>query len=196
MGTKTIGQLGVAGALADADKVAVEQSGVANYMTLEELIEFLGTPAGTISAFGGAAAPDGWLLCDGSAVSRSTYARLFTAIGTTWGVGDGSTTFNLPDMRGAAPAGVGTSTGYTQNETVALGTKYNDSFQGHAHNGTAASLTTSTTFASGIVSRVQQGAGGDSAFSSTPATLGANGTPRYGTVTKGKTVGVNFIIKI
>ena len=41
MGTKTIGQLGVAGALADADKVAVEQSGVANYMTLEELIEFL-----------------------------------------------------------------------------------------------------------------------------------------------------------
>lgn len=55
--------------------------------------------------YAGATIPAGWLLCDGAAVSRTTYASLFTAIGTTWGAGDGSTTFNLPDMRGRAPFG-------------------------------------------------------------------------------------------
>jgi microcystin-dependent protein len=62
-------------------------------------------PAGTILPFGGAAAPSGWLLCDGSAVSRSTYASLFSSISTAWGYGDNSTTFNLPDMRGRFPRG-------------------------------------------------------------------------------------------
>lgn len=57
-------------------------------------------PAGTILPFGGAAAPTGYLLCDGSAVSRTTYAALFTAIGTAWGPGNGTTTFNVPDLRG------------------------------------------------------------------------------------------------
>lgn len=57
-------------------------------------------PAGTVAHFAGSSAPSGWLQCDGSAVSRTTFADLFTAIGTTWGVGDGSTTFNLPDLRG------------------------------------------------------------------------------------------------
>lgn len=57
-------------------------------------------PAGVISAYGGATAPYGWLLCDGSAVSRTTYATLYAAIGTTYGAGDGATTFNLPDLRG------------------------------------------------------------------------------------------------
>jgi microcystin-dependent protein len=49
--------------------------------------------------------PGGWLLCDGSAVSRSTFAQLFAAIGTAYGIGDGSTTFNLPDMRQSFPLG-------------------------------------------------------------------------------------------
>lgn len=51
-------------------------------------------------------APTGWLICDGSAVSRATYDDLFAAIGTTFGTGDGSTTFNLPDLRGRVPVGV------------------------------------------------------------------------------------------
>ncbi len=55
-------------------------------------------PAGAIIMWGGGAAPGSWLLCDGSAVSRTTYADLFSAIGTSYGVGDGSTTFNLPDF--------------------------------------------------------------------------------------------------
>jgi microcystin-dependent protein len=57
-------------------------------------------PAGAIQPFAMDTAPTGWLECDGSAVSRTTYSGLFTAIGTEWGVGDGSTTFNIPDFRG------------------------------------------------------------------------------------------------
>lgn len=56
-----------------------------------------------------ATAPSGWMLCEGGAISRTTYAALFTLIGTTYGVGDGSTTFNVPDMRGRVPVGFNTS---------------------------------------------------------------------------------------
>jgi hypothetical protein len=60
-----------------------------------------GTPTGTIIAYASnGALPDGYLSCDGSAVSRTTYADLFTAIGTTWGSGNGSTTFSLPNLNG------------------------------------------------------------------------------------------------
>jgi len=57
-------------------------------------------PIGTISAFAGDTAPTGYLMCDGSAVSRTTYSELFAAIGTTYGAGDDSTTFNLPNIKG------------------------------------------------------------------------------------------------
>jgi microcystin-dependent protein len=63
-------------------------------------------PAGAIEAYAGSTAPTGWLLSFGQAVSRTTYANLFAVISTTYGVGDGSTTFNLPDLRGRAVAGV------------------------------------------------------------------------------------------
>ena len=57
-------------------------------------------PSGQIAFFAGSSAPAGWLKANGAAVSRTTYAALFAAIGTTYGAGDGSTTFNLPDLRG------------------------------------------------------------------------------------------------
>ena len=63
-------------------------------------------PAGAIVAYAGGSAPPGYLVCDGSAVSRTGYANLFAAIGTTWGAGDGSTTFNVPDLRDRVPVGV------------------------------------------------------------------------------------------
>jgi len=69
-------------------------------------------PPGSMLDFAGTVSPTGWLLCDGSAVSRSTYSALFTAIGVTWGVGDGSTTFNLPNMTrrlGMGSGGSGTA---------------------------------------------------------------------------------------
>ena len=65
----------------------------------------LRVPSGCVMPFAGATPPDGWLLCYGQAVSRTSYSDLFAAIGTTYGAGDGSTTFNLPDLRGRVAAG-------------------------------------------------------------------------------------------
>lgn len=62
-------------------------------------------PIGSVTAFAGAIAPSGWLLCAGQNVSRTQYSGLFLTIGTTYGAGDGSTTFALPDLRGRVIAG-------------------------------------------------------------------------------------------
>ena len=72
-------------------------------------------PKGMITPFGGSSAsvPTGWFLCDGSAVSRTTYSALFAVIGTTYGTGDNTTTFNLPDLLGRVPMGAGSGTGLT-----------------------------------------------------------------------------------
>lgn len=80
-----------------------------------------GLPAGAIVEFGAATVPSGWLACDGAAVSRTVYARLFAAVGTTWGAGDGTTTFNVPDFRGRVPVGVGTGSGLTARTLAASG---------------------------------------------------------------------------
>ena len=64
-----------------------------------------GLPVGSIQAFAGANAPTGWLLCDGSEVGRASYPDLFNTIGTIYGAGNTTTTFNLPDLRGRVPAG-------------------------------------------------------------------------------------------
>lgn len=68
-------------------------------------------PSGVIAMWPTASPPTGWLICDGTAVSRSTYSVLFGILGTTFGAGNGSTTFNLPDYRGRVPIGAGTGTG-------------------------------------------------------------------------------------
>lgn len=68
----------------------------------------LGAAVGAVDFTAAASAPTGWILANGAAVSRTAYARLFAAIGTTYGAGDGTTTFNLPDLRGRVPLGVGT----------------------------------------------------------------------------------------
>lgn len=66
-------------------------------------------PIGAITSYAGNTAPTNWLICDGSAISRTTYADLFDAIGTTYGVGDGSTTFNLPNLKGRVITGLDSS---------------------------------------------------------------------------------------
>ena len=78
-------------------------------------------PVGFVGPYAGSSAPNGWLFCDGSAVNRTAYAALFSAIGTTYGPGDGSTTFNLPDLRGRAPIGVGQGSGLTNRALAASG---------------------------------------------------------------------------
>lgn len=89
-------------ATARPDLLAAVQA--VNLMIAEQLNVVM--PAGLLAPYAGSAAPSGWLLCYGQAVSRTTYSRLFAAIGTTYGVGDGSTTFNLPDLRGRVAAGL------------------------------------------------------------------------------------------
>lgn len=102
-------------------------------------------PSGVILPFGGTTAPTGWLICDGSAISRTTYAALFSAVGTTHGTGDGSTTFNLPDMQGVFPRGAGTNGtsnyGGVTGHTPAGGSVGNKGGQKTAKNGLASSVT-------------------------------------------------------
>lgn len=95
-----------------ADPVAVTDAVNKQYLTAQLLIN---VPPGTMVDYAGIGVPPGagWLLCDGSAVSRTTYAALFAQISTIWGVGDGSTTFNVPDCRGRTSIGVGTGSGLT-----------------------------------------------------------------------------------
>lgn len=95
-------------------------------------------PTGAITSFAGSTPPEGWLLCDGSQVSRGTFEALFNAIGTNWGTGDGVNTFNLPDLRGRVAVGRGPGVGLTNRllgadggaETHALTT---DELATHTH---------------------------------------------------------------
>jgi microcystin-dependent protein len=154
---------------------------------------------GSIFSNARSTAPSGYLLCDGSVISRTTYNRLFSAIGIIYGDGDGSTTFNIPDLRGAVPRGSGTSVGYTQNVTVALGSKQDDTIQGHRHNRRIDgqnewSINTSSvggyTVTSGGYNLTNEFSSGN------PISDGANGTPRSNSnETKMKNLGINFFIK-
>jgi microcystin-dependent protein len=158
------------------------------------------TFVGTIIAFGGSTAPGGFLSCDGSAVSRTTYADLFTAISTTWGIGDGSTTFNLPDLRETALVGIGTrGGGVTAHDTYTIGQFKDDQFQGHYHDNAiqntnaSAGYTDPMNFLQGNGS--VNGSPADAQIAGTPTTDGTNGTPRIGTTTHGKQAGVLYCIK-
>jgi microcystin-dependent protein len=149
---------------------------------------------GSIFSSGRSDAPTGYLLCNGSNISRTVYKNLFDTIGITYGVGDGSTTFTIPDLRGAVPRGAGTSNGYTQNVTVTLGSKDNDATQEHKHNyGDGGKWTTNS--GGDLVLFVGNGGGGGVYSSTSSTTDGSNGTPRTGNETKMKNVGMNFFIK-
>ena len=111
--------------VAYAHMAATTQTVEVGAITQEMLAPGIATPAGTVSMFAGAAAPQGWLLCQGQAVSRDTYANLFAAIGTTYGAGDRTTTFNLPDLQSHFPIG--------KSSTYALGSKGGSSTKNLQH---------------------------------------------------------------
>jgi microcystin-dependent protein len=71
------------------------------------------TMTGEVRMWSGATTPSGWMACNGSAISRSNYLDLFAILGTTYGAGDGSSTFNIPDMRGRVAVGTGSGAGLT-----------------------------------------------------------------------------------
>jgi len=94
--------------------------------------ESVTVPTGAVFPFAAADAPTGYLLCDGAAVSRTDYADLFDVIGTTYGTGDGTTTFNVPDLKGRAVFGKAASG--TFDTLGATGGAETDSVAGHTHN--------------------------------------------------------------
>lgn len=90
-------------------------------------------PVGALLSYAGSAAPVGWLLCDGAAVSRATYAALFAVLGTTYGAGDGSTTFNVPDLRNRVAVGSGSTYTRAQTGGAATVTLSSASLPSHSH---------------------------------------------------------------
>lgn len=103
-------------------------------MTTKVAIDMLSAgarvPAGAVLPFAMNSVSSGWLACDGAAHSRTAYADLFAAIGVVYGAGDGSTTFNVPDLRGLFIRGLGTT---GTHAAAALGTLQEDQFEAHTH---------------------------------------------------------------
>ena len=159
-------------------------------------------PAGAIMAFAGTTAPSGWLKCEGQAVSRTGYATLFANIGTTWGSGDGSTTFNLPDLRGVFLRGTGTNGTYATAVGPSVGTYAADTYLNHTHTDsghTHASAYGSFAVTANSGSTYTTNQGGANTIYQTTNT--ASGTANIqtsttgGTETKPKNYGVLYIIK-
>lgn len=149
-------------------------------------------PPGTVIHVAMNTAPTGFLKANGAAISRATYAALFTAIGTTFGSGDGSTTFNVPDLRGEFLRGWDDSRGI--DAARVFGSSQLDAFQGHGHD-----ITYPYTGASG-------GSLGTSLNTSVepnilantvtnPNTLGAYGTPRIAAETRPRNISLLACIK-
>ena len=157
-----------------------------------------GNPSGTVIYFAGSTAPTGYLKADGSAVSRTTYASLFTAIGTTYGTGDGSTTFNLPDLRGEFVRGWDDGRGVDSGRT--LGSSQSDAFQGHSHNiyqssgGGPASNTWQVPGAN-IYSQGNYAHDAHNFIAREPISDGTNGTPRIATETRPRNIALLACIK-
>lgn len=140
-----------------------------NFSSLDTLLANL-TPSGVVANTAATSAPTGWLLCAGQAVNRATYAALFSAIGTTYGSGDGSTTFNVPDARGRVLAGVDNMGGTAANRiTVAnsgiAGTTLgaaggNEQMQAHSHVATVTDPSHTHTYSKSLsVGGIAAGAG-------------------------------------
>jgi len=150
---------------------------------------------GMIAPFGMSSVPTGWLACDGSAVSRTTYADLFTAIGTTWGAGDGSSTFALPDLEGAFLRGTGANGTHNMadgNDFAGpdVGSFENDQAQSHGHVVRLHSGSGSTAITKGKSTSVTVTSGQVTTMEATTA-----GTPRDGDETRPFNAGVKYCIK-
>ena len=137
------------------------------------------TPVGSVIAYAGTSIPSGWLECNGANVSRITYNALFSVIGTLYGVGNGSTTFTLPDLRGEFIRGFDNGRGVDTSRSI--GSWQDDSFESHTHTvNSSAGLGDST----GGTNTVQQSAGS--------MTTSATG----GTETRPRNVAMYYIIKV
>ncbi len=154
-------------------------------------------PTGAVLPFAGTVAPTGFLMCNtATPVSRTTYAALFAVIGTSYGVGDGSTTFGIPNMSGVFPRGTGTQTiSGIATSTVVIGAVVGDQIQGHYHASIAGA---SIEFNGASGNTLGAAAGASAQFGDpvgSPSSDGINGTPRVGLETYPANIGINYIIK-
>lgn len=160
-------------------------------------------PTGAVIMFAGSSAPSGYLLCNGSAVSRTTYSSLFSVVGTTYGSGDGSTTFNLPNTQGIFVRSAGSQTIVGKSYSATLGTSENDKTavngltisdpeHNHGTGGDGVYIKNGTTGLGGVIA-----AGTGSSFQSIAVT-GSSPTGislRGDTETQPANLALNYIIK-
>jgi phage-related tail fiber protein len=150
-------------------------------------------PPGAIMHFAWSVTPPGWLQANGAAVSRTTYSDLFTTIGTTFGAGNGSTTFNLPDLRGEFIRGRDNGRGVDPGR--GLGTLQLDAFQGHGHDllyaftGAFGPGNLNTSLQTQLINGILKN------FATDPIELGANGAPRVAKETRPRNVSFLACIK-
>lgn len=169
-----------------------------------ELLQVIGnsrTPIGTIISYAGANAPQGYLLCQGQAISKSEYAELYLAIGDLYSNDETAEGFfNVPDLRECVPVGIGTNStnSIASHDVYELGQFKDDQLQGHSH-----ALEWSNGSPNYNLGGLYSGGGSYNSNSTGAteltikgvATDGENGEPRAGATTHGKQIGLNYIIK-
>jgi len=166
------------------------------------------SPAGMIAPFAGTAAPTGWLACEGQAVSQTTYAALFAAIGTTWNTtGEGAGNFRLPDLRGMFVRGTGTNATGSSSGAVgpSVGAYAADTYLNHSHTATSTDSGHTHTYQSFATASLAAGGSAYTLPNSYPSANTGTGNANItttvatsttgGTETKPKNYGVLYIIK-
>ena len=134
--TETVPGLSRRNTTAEAQAGVLDEGHMTPLKTAQAIAALVvGVPAGSVVAFAMSTAPTGWLKANGAEVSRTTYAALFAAIGTTFGVGDGSTTFNLPELRGEFVRGWDDSRGV--DTARVFGSAQGQGIQSHTHTSAA-----------------------------------------------------------
>lgn len=180
-------------------------TGISSY-NLDNIYTRTSELTGTILPFAGSTAPSGSLMCHGQEVSRTTYSRLYSVIGTTWGSGNGSSTFNVPDLRGAFLRGTGTNVRSNIKQSngsaysgPALGSPQQDEMFRHRHNtfrysnGGGASAGISGDYSRRGDQFVNEQVGG-SIISDPTRSSTTYGNPRSGYENRPFNYGVNYII--
>lgn len=174
-----------------ADGTVDEQENIGNIITGGEA----GIPVGCVLDYSGGTLPTGFLLCDGSAVSRTTYADLFAAVGTTYGAGNGSTTFNIPDYRGRVGAGKDNMGGVAASRLSAqiTGTTLGATGGAEQHTLTSAQIPAHTHPVTdpGHIHSVATNSGALAAGSSSGPYASTSSTVNTGSSTTGVTIGNN-----
>jgi microcystin-dependent protein len=155
-------------------------------------------PSGAIMAFAMNGAPTGWLAANGTAVSRTTYSNLFSTIGTTYGAGDGSTTFNLPNLSGIFVSGSGSQTIGGVSYSRSFSTKQNDALQNITGTVGQFDAAFGTTVATGAFTTTQTtkttGGGGSGKYLT--ADFDASRVARTSTETRPANIALLYCIKI